>query len=57
MKMDLNQFEERFSRIEDTLETIQKNHLHHIEKYTKWTLIGVLVSTSASLLAVTLTVL
>lgn len=55
MKMNLEDFENRFTRIEQTLETIQKNHLTHIEKYTKWTLIGIIVSTSTSLLALALT--
>lgn len=52
MKIDVKQLEERFKNIEDTLDNIRDNHLTHIEKYTRWTLAGVVVSTLASVIAV-----
>tara|TARA_Y100000004_G_scaffold155363_1_gene179927 strand:- start:799 stop:972 length:174 start_codon:yes stop_codon:yes gene_type:complete len=52
MKIDSEQLEKRFQRIEDTLDNIKDNHLKHIEKYTMWTLCGVVVSTLASVIAV-----
>ena len=56
MKIDSEQLEKRFNKIEDTLDTIRDNHLAHIERYTKWTLVGILFSVSASLTAIILTV-
>lgn len=52
VKMD-----QRMTKIEDTLDTISENHLAHIEKYTKWTVVGVLVSSISSLTIVALTIL
>lgn len=52
VKMD-----QRMTKIEDSLDTIANNHLSHIEKYTRWTLLGVLVSSIASLTVVAFTVL
>lgn len=49
--------DKRMTNIENTLDLIAKNHLSHIEKYTKWTLVGIVVSTLLSLLAVASTVL
>ena len=57
MKMDLDSLNQRFERIEKSIEQIRDNHLAHIERYTRWTLIGIVFSTSASLLAVAITVL
>jgi|DEB0MinimDraft_3_1074331.scaffolds.fasta_scaffold04445_6 hypothetical protein len=57
MKMDLDSLNQRFERIEKSIELIRDNHLAHIERYTRWTLIGIVFSTSASLLAVAITVL
>jgi len=57
MKMDLDSLNQRFERIEKSIELIRDNHLTHIERYTRWTLIGIVFSTSASLLAVAITVL
>lgn len=56
MKIDSDQLEKRFNKIEETLDTIKDNHLAHIERYTRWTLIGILFSVSASLTAIILTV-
>ena len=56
MKIDSDQLEKRFNKIERTLDTIRDNHLWHIERYTKWTLIGILFSVSASLTAIVLTI-
>lgn len=47
----------RMDRIEATLDTLANNHIAHIEKYTRWTLVGVLVSTGLSLTVVAITVL
>lgn len=49
--------DKRMDKIESTLEKIANNHLTHIEKYTKWTLVGIVASTLLSLLAVATTVL
>lgn len=38
-------------KIENTLDLIANNHLAHLEKYTLWTLIGVVVSVGISMLA------
>ena len=57
MKIDSEALDKRFERIETTLDAIKNNHLHHIERYTRWTLIGILFSVSASLTAIALTVL
>ena len=57
MKMNIDSINERFERIEQSLNTIRDNHLAHIERYTRWTLIGIVFSTSASLVAVAITVL
>lgn len=56
MKIDADQLEKRFERIETTLDTIKNNHLAHIERYTRWTLIGIIFSVSASLTAIFFTV-
>lgn len=56
MKIDSEALDKRFERIEATLDAIKDNHLHHIERYTRWTLIGILFSVSASLTAIVLTV-
>ena len=56
MKIDSDQLEKRFNNIERTLDTIRDNHLWHIERYTKWTLVGILFSVSASLTAIVLTI-
>lgn len=47
----------RMDRIENSLDTLANNHIAHIEKYTRWTLVGVLVSTGLSLTVVAITVL
>ena len=57
MKIDSEALDKRFERIEATLDAIKDNHLHHIERYTRWTLIGILFSVSASLTAIVLTVI
>ena len=57
MKIDSDQLEKRFNKIEQTLDVIRDNHLAHIERYTRWTLIGILFSVSASLTAIVLTVI
>jgi hypothetical protein len=44
-------------RIETTLDTIAKNHLSHIERYTKWTLVGIIITSLTSLSVVAITVL
>jgi len=58
--MNLNEkiveIDQRMDKIESTLDEIAKNHLKHIEKYTKWTLIGIIVSTSLSLAVLASTV-
>lgn len=56
MKIDADQLEKRFERIETTLDVIKNNHLAHIERYTRWTLIGIIFSVSASLTAIFFTV-
>tara|TARA_S200002703_G_scaffold160072_1_gene176519 strand:- start:2229 stop:2402 length:174 start_codon:yes stop_codon:yes gene_type:complete len=56
MKIDSEALDKRFERIEATLDSIKHNHLHHIERYTKWTLVGIAFSVSASLTAIILTV-
>lgn len=53
----IDRMDKRMDKIEDTLETIATNHLAHIERYTKWTLVGILISVATSLTAVGLTVL
>lgn len=57
MKIDSDQIEKRFNKIEETLDTIRDNHLWHIERYTRWTLIGIVFSTTMSMIAVATTVL
>lgn len=57
MKIDSEQLERRFNKIEETLDTIKDNHLHHIERYTRWTLIGIVFSVTMSMIAVATTVL
>lgn len=57
MKIDSEALDKRFERIETTLDAIKNNHLHHIERYTRWTLVGILFSVGASLTAIALTVL
>jgi len=57
MKMDLDSLNQRFERIEQSIEQIRDNHLTHIERYTRWTLIGIIVSSSLSMAAVVITVL
>ena len=57
MKMDLDSLNQRFERIEQSIEQIRDNHLTHIERYTRWTLIGIVVSSSLSMAAVVITVL
>ena len=61
LKMNMNEvivkMDQRMTKIEDTLETIAHNHLSHIEQYTRWTLLGVLISSLASLTVVAITVL
>jgi uncharacterized Rmd1/YagE family protein len=47
----------RMDRIETTLDTIAKNHLSHIERYTKWTLVGIIITSLTSLSVVAITVL
>ena len=56
MKIDSEALDKRFNKIEQTLDTIRDNHLAHIERYTRWTLVGILFSVSASLTAIILTV-
>jgi len=47
----------RMDRIETTLDQIAKNHLSHIERYTKWTLVGIIITSLTSLSVVAITVL
>lgn len=56
MKIDSEALDKRFERIETTLDVIKNNHLAHIERYTRWTLIGIIFSVSASLTAIFFTV-
>ena len=55
MYEQIERMDKRMDKIENTLELIATNHLAHIEKYTKWTLVGILVSATLSLTAVYLT--
>jgi hypothetical protein len=57
MKMDLDSLNERFERIERSIDTIRDNHLAHIERYTRWTLIGIAFSVTMSFIALATTVL
>ena len=57
MKIDSEALDKRFERIETTLDIIKNNHLAHIERYTRWTLVGIIFSVSASLTAIFFTVL
>ena len=57
MKMDLDSLNERFERIEKSIDTIRDNHLAHIERYTRWTLIGIAFSVTMSFIALATTVL
>jgi hypothetical protein len=57
MKIDSQELDKRFSKIEQTLDIIKDNHLAHIERYTRWTLIGIAFSTTMSIIAVATTVL
>lgn len=41
--------DQRMQNIEKSLEVIESNHLTHMEKYTKWTLVGIIISVSLSL--------
>jgi hypothetical protein len=47
--------EARMTKIEQTLDQIAHNHLAHVEKYTKWTLVGIVVSISLSVAVMFLT--
>ena len=51
MDKTFKKIEERMDKIENTLDLIANNHLAHLEKYTLWTLIGVVVSVGISMLA------
>jgi len=55
MKMNLDDIEKRFNNIEDTLETIRDNHLAHIERYTRLTLGGIIISVAVSVSALIIT--
>lgn len=57
MKIDSQALDKRFERIETTLDSIKNNHLTHIERYTRWTLIGIVFSVTMSMIAVATTVL
>jgi len=57
MKIDSEALDKRFAKIEQTLDTIKDNHLAHIERYTRWTLVGIIFSVSASLTAIFFTVI
>lgn len=48
----IENLEQRMDRIEKTLDTIATNHLTHIERYTFWTLIGIVCSVSIGIFAV-----
>lgn len=50
--MNIDKLEKRMDNIESTLETIRDNHLAHIDRYLKYTLVGVILSTIASATAV-----
>ena len=54
--MKIEQLEKRMDNIEEKLDVIANNHLSHIEKYTKWTLVGVLCSVVVSVGAVVATI-
>ena len=51
----LQELDKRMDRIENKLDMIANNHLGHVEKYTKWTLVGIVVSISLSVVAMFLT--
>lgn len=57
MNETIAKMEKRFENIETTLDSIANNHLAHVERYTKWSLVGILISTGLSMTAVLLTVL
>ena len=42
--------------IESKLDTIATNHLKHIERYTIWTLVGIMISVAIGLTAVWLSI-
>lgn len=57
MNKIIEKMDARMDRIESTLDTIATNHLSHVEKYTKWTLIGIVISVSLSMMALATTIL
>ena len=54
--MKIEQLEKRIDNIEAKLDVIANNHLSHIEKYTKWTLIGIMCSVVVSVGAIVATI-
>lgn len=53
---NMKRMEKRMTNIENTLDQISNNHLAHIEKYTKFTMVGIIITGCISLSAVYISV-
>lgn len=52
----IDKIEKRIDNIEKTLDVMKNNHLYHIEKYTKYTMMGCIATGICSIGAVYLAV-
>jgi len=54
MNEHIKQVNKRLDRVEVVLDEIAHNHLAHIEKFTRWTLTGIVISVSLSVISMAL---